>query len=309
MNNFESGNLVAELTGSPNIQYIINDDSTFALTDFKVLKGQNDKLIKCAKVRYNGKIKLIYFTSEMKSMKNMIPLLDADGFITVVANLILSVNEIKNNGFLELTNICLSFDKIFVEPNTLSVSLIYLPINNSFDANDSIENELKTELIKCISSTSIFTTDKLNRICSHLSNGTLSLEKLHNCLIDEVNGSVENANTDNNKENKNKVNSMYQPELRFCSVNAPVNINFIINSKEYLIGKSPDKVDGVIPFNKAISRVHCKIVYQNNHYYIFDMGSANGTFVNTKRIPPRYPEFIKNGDIVRLANSDFVIKI
>ena len=100
-----------------------------------------------------------------------------------------------------------------------------------------------------------------------------------------------------------------QPTLRFRSVNAPVSVNLQINSDEYVIGKSADKVDGVISFNKAISRVHCKITYQNGNYYITDLGSANGTFVNSKRIPAQYSEIIKNGDAVRLANSDFLIEI
>ena len=168
MNEFESIGLVTELTGSPNIQYVINDDSTFALTDFKVLKGQGSNLVQCAKVRYNGKIKLIYFTSEKKSLKNIVQALDSDSFITVIANLISSVNDIKSNGFLELSNLALTFDKIFVDSNTLSVSLIYLPINNSHSDTVQTENELRTEIIKVISSVPTFATEKMNRISSYL---------------------------------------------------------------------------------------------------------------------------------------------
>lgn len=308
MNEFESLGLVKELTGSPNIQYIINDDSTFALTDFKVLKGQGSNLVQCAKVRYNGKIKLIYFTSEKKSLKNIAQALDTDSFITVIANLISSVNDIKSNGFLELSNLALTFDKIFVDSNTLSVSLIYLPINNSHSDTVQTENELRTEIIKFISSVPAFATEKMNRISSYLSNGTLSLEQLYGHLCEEV-GSYAPKKQKVNVVEKKTVQFANQPILRFQSVNAPVSVNLQINSDEYVIGKSADKVDGVISFNKAISRVHCKITYQNGNYYITDLGSANGTFVNSKRIPAQCPEIIKNGDAVRLANSDFLIEI
>lgn len=308
MNEFESIGLVNELIGSPNIQYVINDDSTFALTDFKVLKGQGNNLIQCAKVRYNGKIKLIYFTSEKKSLKNIAQGLDADSFITVIANLISSVNDIKSNGFLELSNLALTFDKIFVDSNTLSVSLIYLPINNSHSDIAQTENELRTEIIKFISSVPAFATEKMNRINSYLSNGTLSLEQLYGHLCEEVGGYAPKKQKINVVE-KNEIQFTNQPTLRFRSINAPVSINFQINSGEYVIGKSADKVDGVISFNKAISRVHCKITYKNGNYYITDLGSANGTFVNSKRIPAQCPEIIKNGDAVRLANSDFLIEI
>ena len=70
-----------------------------------------------------------------------------------------------------------------------------------------------------------------------------------------------------------------------------------------------DKVDGLITFNKAISRVHCKVAYQSGNYYIIDLGSANGTYVNSKRLQPQSPELIRNGDRVRLANDDFTITI
>lgn len=308
MNEFESIGLVNELTGSPNIQYVINDDSTFALTDFKVLKGQGSNLVQCAKVRYNGKIKLIYFTSEKKSLKNIVQALDSDSFITVIANLISSVNDIKSNGFLELSNLALTFDKIFVDSNTLSVSLIYLPINNSHSDTVQTENELRTEIIKFISSVPTFATEKMNRISSYLSNGTLSLGQLYGRLCEEA-GSYAPIKQKVNVVEKKEVQFANQPTLRFRSINAPVNINLRINSGEYVIGKSADKVDGVISFNKAISRVHCKITYQNGNYYITDLGSANGTFVNSKRILAQCPEIIKNGDAVRLANSDFLIEI
>ena len=96
--------------------------------------------------------------------------------------------------------------------------------------------------------------------------------------------------------------------LVFSCVSQP-SVSFNINSNEFVIGKSADKVDGLITFNKAISRVHCKVAYQSGNYYIIDLGSANGTYVNSKRLQPQSPELIRNGDRVRLANDDFTITI
>lgn len=308
MNEFENTGLVTELAGSLNVQYIINDDSTFSLTDFKVLKGQGTNLVKCAKVKYNGKIKLVYFTSEKKSLNNIVQALDADSFITVMANLISGVNEIKSNGFLEISNLALTLDKIFVEPSTLSVSLVYLPINNSHIDTAQTENELRTELIKLIGSVPAFALDKMNRVSGYLSNGTLSFEQLYNSLCEEV-GGIAARKHNVVASQKEQTKPTYQPALNFRCVNAPVSVNFQINSSEYVIGKSADKADGVISFNKAISRVHCKISYKNGNYFITDLGSANGTYVNSKKIPPQHPVKIQNGDAVRLANSDFLIEI
>lgn len=300
--------IISELATKPNVQYILNDRSAFALTEYKVLRSQNNRFIKCAKVLYNGKIKLIYFTSMYKSLRNTLPSLDADSFLSIIANLLNCIIEIKNNGFLKCQDIDLSFDKIFVDRNTLEVNVIYLPVNNSNADVTAFETELKSEIIKLISSVPAFANEKMTRVCGYLSNGTFSLNQLYEKIYEEIKGikskpSVGYVSVEGHNSNKFK-----QPTLYFASMNTPVDVLFEIKSNEYIIGKNPEKVNGVISFNKAISRVHCKISYQNEKYYITDLGSANGTFVNKKRLDSNQPYQIKNGDSIKLANSNFIVK-
>lgn len=312
MNGLLQKGVVSELVGTPNVQYVLNDDSAFALTEFKVLKSQSKHFIKCSKVKYNGKIKFIYFTAMSKSLRNMIPSLDSDTFLTIIANLLNCIIEIKNNGFLDCENLDLSFDKVFVNQNTLEISLIYLPVNNADKDLASFENEFRTEIIKLITSVPAFTGEKMARICGYLSNGTLSLNQVYKSICSEIKGRSTSFESDFDREkdtgNSNKHVIFKQPSLHFYSLNAPVDINFNIDVPEFIIGKNPAQVNGVISFNKAISRVHCKISYQNNSYFITDLGSANGTYVNKSRLAAQHPQKIKSGDTIRLANSDFKIE-
>lgn len=301
--------IISELTGTPNVQYVLNDNSVFALTEFKVLKSQSKHFIKCAKVLYNGRIKLIYFTAMHKSLRNMLPSLDGDAFLTIIANLINCIIEIKNNGFLDCQDIDLSFDKIFVDKNTLEVNVIYLPINSTSIDISSFETELRTEIIKLISTVPAFANEKMTRVCGYLSNGTLSLNQLYGNICAEIKRIVQISPKDINNNLGAEKKIFKQPTLYFSSINnMSEDIHFEINSGEYVIGKNPAKVNGVISFNKAISRVHCKINYLNNLYFITDLGSANGTFVNKTRLAANQPHQIKNGDSIRLANSDFVVE-
>lgn len=312
MNGLLQKGVVSELVGTPNVQYVLNDDSAFALTEFKVLKSQSKHFIKCSKVKYNGKIKFIYFTAMSKSLRNMIPSLDSDTFLTIIANLLNCIIEIKNNGFLDCENLDLSFDKVFVNQNTLEISLIYLPVNNADKDLASFENEFRTEIIKLITSVPAFTGEKMARVCGYLSNGTLSLNQVYKSICSEIKGSATSFEPDFDREkdtgNSNKHVIFKQPSLHFYSLNAPVDINFNIDVPEFIIGKNPAQVNGVISFNKAISRVHCKISYQNNSYFITDLGSANGTYVNKSHLAAQHPQKIKSGDTIRLANSDFKIE-
>lgn len=312
MNGLLQKGVVSELVGTPNVQYVLNDNSDFALTEFKVLKSQSKHFIKCSKVKYNGKIKFIYFTSVSKSLRNMIPSLDSDTFLTIIANLLNCIIEIKNNGFLDCENLDLSFDKVFVNQNTLEISLIYLPVNNADKDVASFENEFRTEIIKLITSVPAFIGEKMARVCGYLSNGTLSLNQVYKSICSEIKGRSTSFELDfdrgKDEGDSNKQVIFKQPSLHFYSLNAPVDINFNIDVPEFIIGKNPAQVNGVISFNKAISRVHCKISYQNKSYFITDLGSANGTYVNKSRLAAQHPQKIKSGDTIRLANSDFKIE-
>ena len=80
----------------------------------------------------------------------------------------------------------------------------------------------------------------------------------------------------------------------------------IIEKPEYIIGKKVELVDGVITSNATISRVHCKIVFRDGQYYICDMGSANGTFINGVKIKEYAELQIQPGDEIGMSNSKFM---
>lgn len=70
------------------------------------------------------------------------------------------------------------------------------------------------------------------------------------------------------------------------------------------IGSSATESDCVVE-NKMISRKHAVITMECGGYYIEDMDSTNGTFVNGSRISPYEPVLIKEGDQVFLANEKY----
>ncbi len=71
-----------------------------------------------------------------------------------------------------------------------------------------------------------------------------------------------------------------------------------IDKAEYTIGKSSEAADFAITNNPAISRKHASVRWKNDEYYLFDLNSANGTFVNGKKI---------DGTGIRLEDHDKVV--
>lgn len=303
MNTLIEKKIISEMTCGSNFAYLLTDNASFRSTEYKVLQSQTSNcFVRCMKMLYNGKIQLYYLTEAYKPLSLLFPTLDTDRFLTITANLLSDIIEVKNNGFLSCQNIDISFEHIFVDPATYKVSLIYLPLSQRmFDDVAYFDNELRTSLIKLISGLSNLSSPKTIRLSSDLSNGGLTLEDLYNRL--KGNGS------ELQRDVRPPVTNQSVSHVRIVSLNAPTRIEIVVTKDEFVLGKKADKVDGVLSFNDKISRVHCKINQNGSQCTITDLHSANGTYVNRMRLQPEQPSPIKNGDVVRLANSDFQIVI
>lgn len=300
MNILIEKNYIKEMECGLNFSYILSDSSTFLSTEYKVLQSQADNcFVKCMKMFYNGKVQLYYLTKGLKPFASMIPSLDADSFLTIVSNLLTDIIDVKHNGFLSCQNIDVSFERIYVDPTTYKVSLVYLPLNQHiFEDNSSFENELRTGLVKLISGISALSTSKTMQFSTDLSDGMLTIEDLERRL---KGGKID--------EPFIKEISKETGKLRIIAMNAPTRVEIEVTKDEFVIGKKPELCDGVIGFNRMISRSHCKISKRGNHFVITDLQSANGTYVNRVRLQPNQPHPINNGDVIRLANSDFQVSI
>lgn len=304
MNILIENGIISEMKCGNDFSYILNDNSLFLSTEYKVLQGQEKGyFIKCMKVLFNGKIQFYYLTNGYRPLANMIPNLDADSFMTIITNVFSSVLAVKQNGFLSCQNIDITIEKIFVEPNTYKAALIYLPISKRFYPDEStFENELRTSLIKLISGVSTLSSAKTLQFKADLSNGMLSIKDLYDRI---KGGKAFKIDSEPVAESWKRDGA----KLLIVAKNAPMRVEIEVTKDNFVIGKNAAAVDGVISFNKMISRVHCQITKENGKYLLTDLKSANGTYINNVRLIPNKSYPIRNGDIVRLANSDFQVEV
>lgn len=92
------------------------------------------------------------------------------------------------------------------------------------------------------------------------------------------------------------------------SVSNAVSMEFFINKEEYTIGKMKDYADGIIPFDKTVSDVHCKLIWDNG-YFIQDLNSDYGTFVDEIRVVPGQNFPLKNGSKIKISKNVFEVKM
>jgi serine/threonine-protein kinase len=56
----------------------------------------------------------------------------------------------------------------------------------------------------------------------------------------------------------------------------------------------------------GISRHHARLTWRRPHWFIDDLGSLNGTFVNDVQVKPGNPVPLYNGDVIRCSHMNFV---
>ena len=76
-----------------------------------------------------------------------------------------------------------------------------------------------------------------------------------------------------------------------------------IDKREWYLGKDSENNNYVVENNRTVSRKHAVIIWKNEKYYISDLGSANGTFVNGIEVKEGMEFELKNKDRIMLANE------
>ncbi len=96
------------------------------------------------------------------------------------------------------------------------------------------------------------------------------------------------------------------PTLVLKNLGGDIRAEFFIHKPEFVIGKAEKQVDGLIPFDKTIGDMHCKIVWKEK-FYIQDLNSDYGTLVNGDRVMPGQLFPLYDGDKVQLSNRIFSV--
>lgn len=289
---------VSEMSCGTDFAYILTDRITMSDTEYKVLQNQKDSFfIKCVKTKFNGRTQLYYSVRNYRTLENLSTKLDTVSFYTIMGNILSNIVEMRKNGFLSCQNVLFSPDKIYVDMGTLSVFLVYVPTNlHIYDDLAEFESNLRTRMIRMISEYDIHMTPEIKRLYENLTDSTLSLDNIYAQMSGLTEDGLGAGDT-----------GIKRIQLR--PVNIPMLDVIQITKPEFVIGKNQNVSDATISINPAISRSHCKIITREEGFYLEDLNSSNGTFLNGRKVFPGNKERLQNGDVIRLANMEFKVEI
>ena len=80
------------------------------------------------------------------------------------------------------------------------------------------------------------------------------------------------------------------------------NLYFKIDKDPFILGKKRDKADGVIN-DKSVSRMHAAIRKKNGRYFVSDLNSTNGTYINGRRLEPNETAGLEDNDTLAVAQT------
>jgi len=94
--------------------------------------------------------------------------------------------------------------------------------------------------------------------------------------------------------------------LEIRSVSSPVQRIVRLKPGTYIVGRDPG-CDIVIP-DPYVSRRHARILYKDNKWYIEDLGSRNGTYVDSEDIRGKGAVELKIGMSIVVGLSAIIVK-
>ena len=92
-----------------------------------------------------------------------------------------------------------------------------------------------------------------------------------------------------------------------CLVSAKSKLRSPITKTPFVVGKLQWETDLCLPEN-TVSRKHASFHCENGEYYVSDLGSTNGTFLNGKRLESLKKYKLSHDDIVRFAREEFIFE-
>ena len=81
-----------------------------------------------------------------------------------------------------------------------------------------------------------------------------------------------------------------------------------INKSPFTIGRIPNQCDYICN-NSTIGKIHAEILSKEGLYYLKDINSRNGTFINGKRIASNEYVQLENNDTISFSNSSYLFVI
>lgn len=252
-----------------------------------------------------------------------------DLFITIIESISKSENYL-----LDLENICINESSIYFDVINGKPRFIYTPIENSKSEtiHEMVQNTFLKLLMKNIGVDTIYNESNYKNMIEQLQDRNfdiyifkelLKIKKMevvkknkkikwwkkiknkHSIELEEKKIII--TNTIENKEKNQLIKC--DPTIMIETIEKLPYLDFyndkkiVLSKDRFLIGRSKELVDYALSEELAIGRVHAEILREESCYYLVDINSKNGTYINGIRLESQKKYELKSGDEVQFAEK------
>ena len=243
-------------------------------------------ILPCRWVRWNSMIQLVYFTDNLVSLSQKADELSLNELREIGKDIIGYVKAIGTHMELSPENIVWDIDSIYLDED-YQVYLICLP---AVLPVESLESKIYVKRLYSIL-IDVFTRNVDGDIV---------------CRQIEAQRKKDIENWDGLKEALDRKDPEDVEKLVLKSINAPEPVEFIIEHSDFIIG-SDETVDGYLNL-PGISPEHARIGWNEISFYVQDLGSVQGTYLNDVQIQPEIDVPLGSGSILKFGDYTFNVE-
>lgn len=273
-------------------------------------------------------------------LKNPVSKYDFYFMMEQIVNIIQKVNEAG----LEAGNLVLNMDNVYINEVTKEIQFVYLPILDKPSGNDTfkfletfiysakpmLENDMEyiSRLVFFMSGLEGFELNKIEKFIGKEDIRVVKTVKHNNpvhtsFLTDKPMDYYNYYESDEEETGLLIDDEMTRLLVEDATTSTLVTSNsvkygtlFRISTKEtisihkpiFRIGKEGNYSDYIVNGNDKVSRSHADIIARGYKHYVVDLNSRNRTYINGQVIAIKEETEILDGDMLRLANEEFIFR-
>lgn len=239
-------------------------------------------------------------------MTELIGFVSFSTFLSILAGILKIVCDVRNNGFLSAANLNLDPESIYVEPETLEAKLHYLPMVPGSVDEYTEGMKFRRDIATIIRKEPMFRSSAADEVCRKLDDPAVLTEDLLMFFSEIARDDPEAAFLPHTEELTDETRQFSQG-IKLISADPSEPYCFFINKQDFILGKGSQVADGVIA-HSTVSRKHCRISFDGEHYFIEDLDSTNGTKKNGIRLHSYRKERLDPGDRIWISGIELRVE-
>lgn len=281
------------------------NDSYFELGYLILKQAKIAGMLPYKRIQQSGKEKLCFKTEEVERLSDILPQLYEDEIIDVLYAVVFMTKRVEENGFMKKECIWCRYEQIYFDRELHMPLFAVLPITQEFRYADGTDwlngfeeclyriaeylSEKKKQRMKqviALYKTKQMDTEEVLEEINHLGNGMSGL------LVD--------CEEETPLEMPNRLELIYAGKEG--------TFRFIVEDEDFTIGREMDS-NGVLQVSMKVSRRHCLITKLNRSYFVQDLDSTNGTYVNDTQIPSYELMELEHNDVLCVGDVEFRVQV